>query len=162
MSNEAMPERMTLLKRLTVIFSESDCTEFEYQSAAFNLTLKRDVSNGAARPEPAHALAHSATMAAGESVPRSSGAGMADQCRRETVLSGMTGVFFRAASPGKAPFVTAGDQVTSGQTLGLIEAMKMLNTIESDLAGTVVEVLQQDGAEVTAGTPLFMIEVADV
>jgi acetyl-CoA carboxylase biotin carboxyl carrier protein len=74
------------------------------------------------------------------------------------VLSGMTGTFYRASAPGVAPYVVEGSTVEDGQRLGLIEAMKTFNPIESDVAGTVFRILVEDGQSVSPGMPLFEIE----
>ncbi|CAH9102487.1 unnamed protein product [Cuscuta epithymum] len=69
----------------------------------------------------------------------------------------MSGTFYRSPAPGEAPFVKVGDKVSKGQTLCIIEAMKLMNTIEADHSGTVVEILVEDGKPVGLGTPLFTI-----
>ena len=75
-----------------------------------------------------------------------------------TVKSPMVGTFYRSASPGAKPFVDVGQSVSAGETLCIIEAMKMLNQIESDKAGKVVAILVENGQPVEYGQPLFVIE----
>ena len=75
-----------------------------------------------------------------------------------TVDAPMVGTFYRAPSPNAKPFVELGQQVSDGDTLCIIEAMKMLNQIESDKAGTVVDILVENGQPVEYGQPLFIIE----
>jgi len=72
--------------------------------------------------------------------------------------SPMVGTFYRAPSPGAPPFIEVGQQVTKGQTLCIIEAMKLLNEIESDVSGTVKAILVENGQPVEYGQPLFLIE----
>jgi acetyl-CoA carboxylase biotin carboxyl carrier protein len=72
--------------------------------------------------------------------------------------SPMVGTFYRAPSPGAPPFVEVGQSVTKGQTLCIIEAMKLLNEIESDATGTVKAILVENGQPVEYGQPLFAIE----
>jgi acetyl-CoA carboxylase biotin carboxyl carrier protein len=72
--------------------------------------------------------------------------------------SPMVGTFYRAPSPGAPAFVEVGQAVTKGQTLCIIEAMKLLNEIESDIAGTVKAILVENGQPVEYGQPLFLIE----
>lgn len=72
--------------------------------------------------------------------------------------SPMVGTFYRSSSPDSAPFVKEGDKVTVGQTLGIIEAMKTMNQIEADRAGTVTKVLVQNAQAVEYGQPLFLIQ----
>lgn len=74
------------------------------------------------------------------------------------VTSPMVGTFYRAPSPGADPFVEVGTQVKKGDTLCIIEAMKLLNEIEADVSGTVKEILVDNGSPVEFGQPLFVIE----
>ncbi len=74
------------------------------------------------------------------------------------ITSPMVGTFYRAASPGSKPFVEVGDAVTVGTTLCIIEAMKMLNQIESDKAGTIKAILVENEQPVEFGQPLIIIE----
>lgn len=73
------------------------------------------------------------------------------------VTSPMVGTFYRAPSPGAAPFVNVGDTVKEGQTICIIEAMKLLNEIECDKAGVIKEILVENGQAVEYGQPLFVI-----
>ncbi|TDF67961.1 acetyl-CoA carboxylase biotin carboxyl carrier protein [Cupriavidus sp. L7L] len=73
------------------------------------------------------------------------------------VTSPMVGTFYRAPSPGAAPFVNIGDSVKEGQTVCIIEAMKLLNEIECDKAGVIKEILVENGQAVEYGQPLFVI-----
>ena len=75
-----------------------------------------------------------------------------------TVKSPMVGTFYRSSSPGAAPFVQVGDTVKEGDTLCIIEAMKILNEIESDKSGTVKQVLCENGQAVEYGQAMFVIE----
>jgi acetyl-CoA carboxylase biotin carboxyl carrier protein len=78
-----------------------------------------------------------------------------------TVASPIIGVFYAAPSPDDAPFAQAGDAVHAGQTLCIVEAMKLLNEIPSPISGIVLKVLAQDGGEVEVGQALFLIEPAE-
>ena len=75
----------------------------------------------------------------------------------EVVKSPMVGTFYRASSPDVAPFVEVGDTVKVGDTLCIVEAMKLLNEIESECAGTIKEILVDNGQPVEYGEPLFII-----
>ena len=74
------------------------------------------------------------------------------------VHSPIVGTFYRASSPDAEPFVQVGQKVSSGQTLCIIEAMKIMNEIESDQAGTIVKILVEDGQPVEYNQPLFIID----
>ncbi|MDQ2917503.1 MAG: acetyl-CoA carboxylase biotin carboxyl carrier protein [Pseudomonadota bacterium] len=73
------------------------------------------------------------------------------------VKSPMVGTFYRSASPGAAPFVEIGDTITPGDTLCIVEAMKLMNEIEADASGTIKAILAENGQPVEFGQPLFVI-----
>ncbi len=75
-----------------------------------------------------------------------------------SVKSPMVGTFYRSSSPGSAPFIQIGSVVKEGDTLCIIEAMKILNEIESDKSGTVTQILCENGQAVEYGQPLFIVE----
>ncbi len=81
----------------------------------------------------------------------------ADEPEGEVVKSPMVGTFYRAASPGSDPFVEVGSTVKAGDTLCIVEAMKLLNEIESDFSGTIKAILVENGQPVEYGEPLFII-----
>ncbi|GMI85074.1 chloroplastic acetylcoenzyme A carboxylase 1, BIOTIN CARBOXYL CARRIER PROTEIN [Hibiscus trionum] len=70
----------------------------------------------------------------------------------------MAGTFYRSSAPGEPPFVKVGDKVQKGQVICIIEAMKLMNEIEADQSGTIVEIVAEDGKAVSVDTPLFVIE----
>jgi acetyl-CoA carboxylase biotin carboxyl carrier protein len=86
----------------------------------------------------------------------------AEHSGRRTVRAPLVGTFYRAPQPDAAPFVTPGDQVEEGQTLGIVEAMKLMNPVAADRAGRVVEVLADNGQPVEYDQPLVVLEVCDV
>jgi acetyl-CoA carboxylase biotin carboxyl carrier protein len=77
-----------------------------------------------------------------------------------TIKSPMVGTFYRAAGPGKPTFVKVGDTVAKGSVVCIIEAMKLFNEIESEIAGTIVKVLVEDGASIEYDQALFIVETA--
>jgi len=81
-----------------------------------------------------------------------------DHSKEYLVTSPMVGTFYRAASPTGKPFIEEGQRVNEGDTLGIIEAMKILNQITAEKAGVVTRVLVENGAPVEYGEPLFVIE----
>jgi acetyl-CoA carboxylase biotin carboxyl carrier protein len=103
---------------------------------------------------PAHASQSASTPA-----PPSASAGPTAAAEEElhTVKSPIVGTFYEAPGPGALPFVKPGDQVAAGQVLCIIEAMKLMNEIESDASGEVVKVLVSNGQPVEYGQPLFAI-----
>jgi len=79
----------------------------------------------------------------------------------ETVTAATVGVFYRASSPGAPPFVSEGDEITPGQQVAIIEAMKLMLPVEADRGGRIAEVLVGDGEAVEFGQPLFRLAAAD-
>ena len=75
-----------------------------------------------------------------------------------TVKSPMVGTFYRSSAPGAKAFVEVGDSIKAGETICIIEAMKILNEIEADKSGTVTQILSENGQAVEYGQPLFIIE----
>lgn len=108
--------------------------------------------NTSARQAPAAPALDSTTGGVKNSAPA-----LSDNQR--LVTSPMVGTFYRAASPDAAPFVDEGDSVRKGQTLCIIEAMKMMNEIEADTAGRVVKVLCDNAQPVEYGQPLLILEL---
>lgn len=78
--------------------------------------------------------------------------------QRHRVLSPMVGTFYHARSPGAKPFIAVGGRVERGQTIGIVEAMKVMNEVPSDAAGVVVEILAPDGQSVQFEQPLVVID----
>lgn len=81
-----------------------------------------------------------------------------EETRLITITSPIVGTFYRASSPESAPFAEVGSRVKKGQVLCIVEAMKLMNEIESEIDGTVIKVLVENGQPVEYGEPLFLIE----
>ncbi len=149
------------LKTLIDLVSDSNVSELEITEAEGKVRI---VKGGGAAPQyvyaaapavaPAVAVVPSATTAAAESV-----AGVEPVADPGHITkSPMVGTFYRSASPGAKAFVEVGDAVKEGQTLCIIEAMKILNEIEADKTGTVRKILAENGQAVEYGQPLFIID----
>jgi len=100
---------------------------------------------------PSHPVQAAAPQAPAPEAPAAEAAGHA-------IKSPMVGTFYRSSSPGSNPFVEIGSVVKEGDTVCIIEAMKILNEIEADKSGTVTKILSENGQAVEYGQPLFMIE----
>ncbi|XP_054777887.1 biotin carboxyl carrier protein of acetyl-CoA carboxylase, chloroplastic-like [Prosopis cineraria] len=92
-----------------------------------------------------------------KAAPASPSPGKASTSSHPPLKSPMAGTFYRSAAPGEPPFVKVGDKVQKGQVLCIIEAMKLMNEIEADQSGTIVEILLEDGKSVSVDSPLFVI-----
>jgi acetyl-CoA carboxylase biotin carboxyl carrier protein len=156
------------LKELIDFLIEKDISEFELERGDVKVRIKRgaDAAPVIAHAVPvapmpmssaAHPAAHSAP-AAPASAPGSGGAApVSAEEELHMVKSPIVGTFYEAPGPGALPFVKPGDQVAAGQVLCIIEAMKLMNEIESDASGEIVKVLVNNGQPVEYGQPLFAI-----
>lgn len=108
------------------------------------------------QPPPVHTPAASAP--ASSSPPALPAPAKSSKSSHPTLKCPMAGTFYRCPGPGEPPFIKVGDKVQKGQVVCIVEAMKLMNEIESDQSGTVVEVLVEDGKPVSVDMPLFMIE----
>lgn len=143
----------SLIRELAALLDETNLTEIEIERAGLRVRVARNVSIAAAMPAVAHvASAPQATPAAGATAS-------GDLAKHPGVVpSPMVGTAYRASEPGAKPFVDIGSKVTVGQTLMIIEAMKTMNQIPSTRAGTVTQILVEDGQPVEFGEPLMIIE----
>jgi acetyl-CoA carboxylase biotin carboxyl carrier protein len=116
------------------------------------------VPSGPALQQPAAAAAPPAAVPVAAPPASVEAAAAAEDDHLVKVVSPMVGTFYRAPSPEAPPFVEVGSHVVSGQTLCIIEAMKMMNQIESDKGGRVTQVLVKNGEPVEFGQPLYVIE----
>ncbi|MFW5432360.1 MAG: acetyl-CoA carboxylase biotin carboxyl carrier protein [Methylophilaceae bacterium] len=142
------------LKKLIDLVEESGITELELTEGEEKVRISRAVTQTAA-PVMQYAAAPAAVAAATTTLPTTETAPPAVD--GHTVGSPMVGSFYRASSPEASAFVEVGDKVEVGDTLCIIEAMKLLNEIESDKAGVVKKILAENGQPVEYGEPLFVI-----
>ena len=140
------------IKKLIELIEESDIAEIEIHEGEESVRLSRNsaVAQVIAAPAPVSAPAPVAEPAAAVEEK--------EQFSGHVVKSPMVGTFYRAPSPGAKAFVEVGQSVHNGQTLCIIEAMKILNQIESDTSGTIKEILVENGQPVEYNQPLFVIE----
>jgi acetyl-CoA carboxylase biotin carboxyl carrier protein len=146
------------LRTLLRILAKRDVTEFEFEDEHVRLTLRRGPA-GTYVPQLAAAtggVTSLAPPAPTPSVPPPTEA--ASDERFEFVTSPFVGTFYRAPSPDAPPFVENGSTVREGQTLCIVEAMKLMNEIEADVAGVIAEVLVENGKPVEFGQKLFRIK----
>ena len=158
------------LRALLDLLGEKDIAEFEHEDEAVRLKIVR-VAQGQ-QPIMMAGFAHaggagsqgSASAGAGgatsSSTPDNAAAAMADRADTADVTSPFVGTFYRSPSPDAPSFVEVGSVVRNGQTLCIIEAMKLMNEIEAECAGTVVEIYAQSGKAVEFGQKLFRIQKA--
>jgi acetyl-CoA carboxylase biotin carboxyl carrier protein len=146
------------VKKLIELLEESDVAEIEIHEGEESVRISRQSSLSIHAPQMAHMQAAAAVPL--QTPPAAAPAAVAEpeQIEGHTVKSPMVGTFYRAPSPGSKAFVEEGQQVAEGDTLCIIEAMKILNQIESDKAGTVKKILVDNGQPVEYNEPLFIID----
>ncbi len=139
--------------------SSSNLTEFKYEENDVKLTLKKnlDVQINTAVPVQQMPLLHRAETESETSAVEATSTTKEDASKK-VVKSPLVGTFYSAPSEGADPFINIGDTVSVGQVLAIVEAMKLMNDIESDFSGIVAEVLVQNGDTVEYGQPLFVIK----
>jgi len=139
------------LRELIRLLDESNLTEIEVEHDDDRIRVRRDPA-----PVAVASRAVAPTSVAGSTQP--SGATDPEEDDGNYVTSPFVGTFYRAPSPESDAFVELGDSFTQGQVLCIVEAMKLMNEIESEVAGTVVEILVENGKPVEYGDRLFRIE----
>ncbi|QOG53181.1 acetyl-CoA carboxylase biotin carboxyl carrier protein [Neisseria gonorrhoeae] len=147
------------LKKLIDLVEESGIAEIEVTEGEEKVRITRTIAAAAApvyaAPVPAAALTVTPTAApVAASAPA---AALAARDLSDAQKSPMVGTFYRAPGPNAAAFVEVGQQVKAGDTLCIIEAMKLMNEIEAEKSGTVKEILVENGTPVEFGEPLFII-----
>jgi len=145
------------IKKLIELLEESDLAEIEVREGEESVRISRTMN------QPTHTFISTtpqiaaATPAPSEASIQGTDSGMAMPAGH-TVTAPMVGTFYRAPAPGATPFVEIGQNVSAGDSLCIIEAMKMLNQIESDKSGVIKAILVENGQPVEYGEPLFIIE----
>jgi acetyl-CoA carboxylase biotin carboxyl carrier protein len=155
------------VKKLIELLEESGIAEIEISEGEESVRISRYPAGGGAAPVVHYAPAPMAPMAAAPmaapaalpvAAAPAAAAPAAAAKADHTVTAPMVGTFYTAATPGAKAFVDIGSEVNVGDTLCIIEAMKMMNQIESDKAGRVTAILVKNGDPVEFGQPLFIIE----
>jgi acetyl-CoA carboxylase biotin carboxyl carrier protein len=155
------------LKTLIDLLSDSNISELEITEAEGKVRIVKAGMGGAplaaglAPPVHSAAVPSAAATAAAAALETEAAAAATEAAARahdKVIKSPMVGTFYRAASPGAKPFVDVGDSVKPGQAVCIIEAMKIMNEIESDCEGKVVRMLCENGQAVEFGQPLFIVE----
>jgi acetyl-CoA carboxylase biotin carboxyl carrier protein len=151
------------VKKLIELLEESGIAEIEIKEGEEAVRISRMPTGGfMTHLQQPMMQAPVATIAAPVAAPSAAGAGPAAPAARHAnehvVAAPMVGTFYASATPGAKPFVEIGTEVKEGQVLCIIEAMKMMNQIESDKSGKVTAIMATNGDPVEFGQPLFVIE----
>ena len=155
------PMDLRKLKTLIDLVSESNISELEITEAEGKVRIVKSAPVGtfvAAAPVAPVALPVHAPTPAEIAETAASAAAAATEISGKVIKSPMVGTYYRAASPGANPFVEVGSEIKEGQPACIIEAMKIMNEIESEVSGKIVRMLCENGQPVEFGQPLFIVE----
>ena len=157
---------LNYLRRLLRIFDESSATELTIEEEGMSLSMAKGGAQPLGMMQPMYgmpqqmvpmpAAAPTAPVAAPAAPAPVAAAGSDDANHK--VLSPIVGTFYRAPSPDADAFVQVGQHVNVGDTLCIVEAMKLMNEIESDVAGTIVKILVENGQPVEYNQPVFVVK----
>jgi acetyl-CoA carboxylase biotin carboxyl carrier protein len=150
---------LALLKELLALLDASSATTIEIRRGFTTYRVSRDAGGAVTyAPVAHHAVLPPNPGVAASAAPAAVEAAGGAASRLLEVKSPMVGTFYRAPEPGAEPYVKAGSRVTVGQTVCIIEAMKIMNELESEVAGVVREILVEDAQPVEFGQTLFRVE----
>jgi len=150
------------IKQVVDLMKKSDLSEFEIQDQEFKLRIKRDVPGrvaSAASTAPAPAPVAAAPAAPAPAAAATAPAVTVADPSIKLITSPMVGTYYATPSPENPTFVTVGSPVKADSVVCIIEAMKVMNEIQSEIAGTIVECLVANGTSVEFGQPLFRVKV---
>lgn len=146
------------VKKLIELLEESGISELEISEGEESVRISRHPRMTMQPPMAAPALQAAAALPSAPATPATAAGEHKPRNDESTVTSPMVGTYYSASAPGSKPFVELGMEIKVGQVLCIIEAMKMMNQIESDKAGRVTAILAKNGEPVEFGQPLFIIE----
>lgn len=156
---------LKLVKNIIALISESDVDEVTIEEGDFKISVKKRSESIAQTvhyqmpQQQAQPASAPAAAPAQPSSPQPSGdGGSGNKADGVVVKSPIVGTFYEAASPDSDPYVKVGDKVKEGQTLCIVEAMKIMNEIESEFSGTIQEIIAKNGSPVEFDQPLFIIK----
>lgn len=155
------------IQDLIKFVAKSGVSEVEIEQKDFKICIKAEKAKAeqqiivqAAAPAPVAAAPAPVAVAPVATTPAEAAAPANDDAKYITVKSPMIGTFYRSAGPDKEPFVTVGNSIGKGDTICIIEAMKLFNEIESEVSGKIVKVLVDDASPVEYDQPLFLVDPA--
>ncbi|EOA19436.1 hypothetical protein CARUB_v10001679mg [Capsella rubella] len=175
-TEESISEFLTQVTTLVKLVDSRDIVELQLKQLDCELTIRKKealpqpqatpyiMMQQPSQPSYAQSMAPPPAPAASSPAPSAPAAlpppspPPAAKSSLPTVKSPMAGTFYRSPGPGEPPFIKVGDKVQKGQVLCIVEAMKLMNEIESDQSGTVVDIVAEDGKPVSLDTPLFVVQ----
>lgn len=155
------------IQDLIKFVAKSGVSEVEIEQKDFKIVIKSEkvrpeqqIIVQSAAPAALPVSAPAAAAPAPVSAPPAAAAPSSDDSKYITVKSPMIGTFYRSSGPDKEPFINVGESISKGDTLCIIEAMKLFNEIESEVSGKIVKVLVDDASPVEYDQPLFLVDPA--
>lgn len=151
------------IQELLKAVNKSTISELSIKDGDFEITIKQATTEALAMPVAQYApvatqMAAPATAPVAAAPAAVPAAAPAPSANEKVIKSPMIGTFYRSSGPDKAPFVSVGDDIKSGDVVCIVEAMKLFNEIESEVSGRIVKVLVDDGTPVEYDQPLFIVE----
>ncbi|HID79981.1 MAG TPA: acetyl-CoA carboxylase biotin carboxyl carrier protein [Aquificales bacterium] len=145
------------IKELIKLVSSSSLTKFKLKTKDLEIKIEKEIPNALATPEVEAKVTQKGEFKSEKLLPPAEDVETPEE-KLHVIKSPLVGTFYRAPAPGAPPFVEEGDIVSPGQVLCIIEALKVMNEIESDVKGKVVKILVENGQPVEYGQPLFLID----
>ena len=146
------------IEKLAKVLAETGLTEISLEDGEQAITLRKEVVVSSAPQVVAAPVQAAAPVAAATPVASAPAADVAPAKKGTPITSPMVGTFYKAPSPDSEPFVSVGSTVSTGDVVCIVEAMKMMNEIESEVSGKVVEICVEDGQPVEFGQVLMYVE----
>lgn len=150
------------LREIFKIFDESKATFFEYIDDDYSIKIQQKEykdNQPTVSVTPAQQVIPQTQAAPAQAIPETNDTDINDnKDNLHTVKTPIVGTFYRSPSPDSAPFVEIGSKIKQGETLCIVEAMKLMNEIESDVTGTIQEILVENGDPVEYNQPLFLVK----
>ncbi len=151
------------IKNMIDFIAKSGLAEVNIETEEFKIEVRRDaeatvVASAPALPAAAPAPVAAAPAPAAVEAPKAEAPKADDTSKYVEIKSPMIGTFYRAPKPEDPPFMSVGDSVSAGDKVGIIEAMKLFNEIESEISGTIVKVLVENASPVEYDQPLFLVD----
>ncbi|MDB4448294.1 acetyl-CoA carboxylase biotin carboxyl carrier protein [Roseivirga sp.] len=147
------------IKNMIDFIAKSGLAEVNIETEEFKIEVKRSAETTMVASTPALAPATVAVAPApAAETPQAAAPALDDTSKYIEIKSPMIGTFYRAPKPEDPPFMNVGDSVSAGQRVGIIEAMKLFNEIDSEISGTIVKVLVENASPVEYDQPLFLVD----
>lgn len=144
------------IKELIKVFNNSNLSKLKIKNGEFGLTLKKGSKVATPTPIQTAPIQQPQTVASIETTTTKTEKKVVDDT--DKITSPMVGTFYRAPSPDSPPFVNIGDSVKKGQTLCILEAMKIMNELEAEFDCKIIDILVEDGQPVEYDMPLFLVK----